>query len=133
MYCGHSVMVSCIFVAYIGLMESRRQLQTGELIKRHFSTVIREQGSYIYGSEVLVSVTRVIMSPDLGLAKIYVSVFNTEDKNAVLLLLNGEKVRLKKQLTQRIRKHVRRIPRVDIYLDDTLDEMYRIDELLNSL
>jgi len=133
MYCGHSVMVSCIFVIYIGLMESRRQLQTGELIKRHFSTVIREQGSYIYGSEVLVSVTRVIMSPDLGLAKIYVSVFNTEDKNAVLLLLNGEKVRLKKQLTQRIRKHVRRIPRVDIYLDDTLDEMYRIDELLNSL
>lgn len=133
MYCRLSVIVSCIFVRYIGLMESRRQLQTGELIKRHFSTVVREQGSYIYGSEVLVSVTRVIMSPDLGLAKIYVSVFNTEDKNAVLLLLNGEKVRLKKQLTQRIRKHVRRIPRVDIYLDDTLDEMYRIDELLNSL
>jgi len=73
------------------------------------------------------------MSPDLGLAKIYVSVFNTEDKNAVLLLMNGEKVRLKQQLTQRIRKHVRRIPRVDIYLDDTLDEMYKIDELLNSL
>ena len=73
MYCRLSVIVSCIFVRYIGLMESRRQLQTGELIKRHFSTVIREQGSYIYGSEVLVSVTRVIMSPDLGLAKIYVS------------------------------------------------------------
>lgn len=114
-------------------MESRRQLQTGELIKRHFSTVIREQGSYIYGSQVLVSVTRVIMSPDLGLAKIYVSVFNTDDKNAIILLLNTEKIRLKQHLTQRIRKHVRRIPRVDIYLDDTLDEMYKIDELLNSL
>ena len=114
-------------------MESRRQLQTGELIKRHFSTVVRDQGSYIYGSEVLVSVTRVIMSPDLGLAKIYVSVFNTEDKNAVLLLLNGEKVRLKKQLTQRIRKHVRRIPRVDIYLDDTLDEMYKLNNVFDNL
>ena len=108
-------------------------MQTGELIKRHFSIVMREQGSYIYGSQVLVSVTRVIMSPDLGLAKIYVSVFNTEDKNAIILLLNTEKVRLKQQLTQRIRKHVRRIPRIDIYLDDTLDEMYKIDELLNSL
>ena len=111
-------------------MESRRQLQTGELIKRHFSIVMREQGSYIYGSQVLVSVTRVIMSPDLGLAKIYVSVFNTEDKNAIILLLNTEKVRLKQQLTQRIRKHVRRIPRIDIYLDDTLDEMYKIDDCL---
>ncbi len=114
-------------------MESRRQLQTGELIKRHFSIVMREEGSYIYGSEVLVSVTRVMMSPDLGLAKIYVSVFNTENKSAVILLLNEEKVRLKQQFTQRIRKHVRRIPRIDIYLDDTLDEMDKIDELLNSL
>jgi ribosome-binding factor A len=94
---------------------------------------MREEGSYIYGSEVLVSVTRVMMSPDLGLAKIYVSVFNTENKSAVILLLNEEKVRLKQQFTQRIRKHVRRIPRIDIYLDDTLDEMDKIDELLNSL
>lgn len=114
-------------------MESRRQLQSGELIKRHFSTVIREQGAYIYGSEPLVSVTKVMMSPDLGLAKIYLSVYNTEDKNAVLLMIREEKTRLKQQLTNRIRKHVRRIPKVDFYLDDTLDEMYKIDELLNSI
>lgn len=114
-------------------METRRQLQTGELIKRHFSTVMREQGTYIYGNEALVSVTKVIMSPDLGLAKIYLSVYNTEDKNAILLMIREEKNRLKQQLTSRVRKHVRRIPRVDFYLDDTLDEMYKIDELLNSI
>ncbi len=114
-------------------MESRRQLQSGELIKRHFSTVIREQGAYIYGSEALVSVTKVMMSPDLGLAKIYLSVYNTEDKNSVLLMIREEKTRLKQQLTNRIRKHVRRIPKVDFYLDDTLDEMYKIDDLLNSI
>ena len=114
-------------------METRRQLQTGELIKRHFSTVMREQGTYIYGNEALVSVTKVIMSPDLGLAKIYLSVYNTEDKNAILLMIREEKNRLKQQLTNRVRKHVRRIPRVDFYLDDTLDEMYKIDELLNSI
>ncbi len=114
-------------------MESRRQLQAGELIKRHFSIVLREQGPYIYGSEALVSVTKVMMSPDLGLAKIYVSIYNFEDKNSILLLMEDEKVRLKKQLTHRIRKHVRRIPNVYFYLDDTLDEMYRINELLNSI
>ena len=114
-------------------METKRQLQAGELIKRHFSIVIREQGPYIFGVEPLVSVTRVMMSPDLGLAKIYVSVYNTEDKNAVLLLLREEKNRLKQQLVNRIRKHVRRIPHIDFYLDDTLDEMHKIDELLNSL
>ena len=121
-----------LYTYYI-TMESRRQLQAGELIKRHFSTVIREQGTYIYGTEALVSVTKVMMSPDLGLAKIYLSVYNTEDKNAVLLMIREEKTRLKQQLTNRIRKHVRRIPKVDFYLDDTLDEMYKIDELLSSI
>ncbi len=114
-------------------MESRRQLQAGELIKRHFSVVLREEGTYIFDSEVLVSVTKVIMTPDLGMAKIYISVYNTENKEAVLLQARENMTRFKQQLTQRIKKHVRRIPRIDIYLDDTLDEMYKLNELFDSI
>lgn len=114
-------------------METRRQLQSGELIKRHFSIVLREEGAYIFDPDVLVSVTKVIMTPDLGMAKIYVSVYNTENKEAVLKMARENMARLKQQLTNRIRKHVRRIPRIDIYLDDTLDEMSRLNRLFDSI
>ena len=58
--------------------ESKRQLQTGELIRRNFGHVLQQQGSYIYGA-AFVTVTNVKMSPDLGIAKIYISVFNNEE------------------------------------------------------
>jgi len=69
----------------------------------------------------------------LSLAKLYVSVFNTEDKEAVLQMLNKEIRSLKKSLAYRIRKHVRRIPDIAIYMDDTLDEMYKLNEIFDSL
>ena len=114
-------------------MESRRQRQVGELIKRNFSMVIFQEGSYIYGTEALVSVTHVVMSPDLGLAKIYLSVYNTENKQAVLLQINQNLHRLKQLLTQRIRKQVRRIPQIAVYIDETLDEIDRIDQLFDRI
>ena len=114
-------------------METKRQRQVAEVIKRNFSTVLQMEGSYIYGSEVLVTVTQVKMSPDLNLAKIYLSVFNTENKQAPILEIEENIVRLKQSLANRIRRHVRRIPNISIYLDDTLDEMYRLNDLFNKL
>ena len=95
--------------------------------------VLFQEGSYLYGPEPLVSVTHVIMSPDLGLAKIYLSIYNTENKNAVLEQIHFGIKRLKQQLSNRIRKQVRRIPDIDIYMDETLDEIDRVDDLFNKL
>ncbi len=114
-------------------MPSIRQEQIAELIKRHFSMVLQEQGSYVYGSEALVTVTNVQVSPDLGLAKIYCSVYNTENKQAVILLLEDEVSQLRHALGQRLKKKLRRIPQLNFYLDDTLDEMYRLREIFKSL
>lgn len=114
-------------------METRRQRQVGELVKRNFSSVLFQEGSYVYGSEVLVSVTQVVMSPDLGLAKIYLSIYNTENKQAVLLQVEEHKKRLKQLLSARIRKQVRRIPHIDVYIDDTLDEIDKIDQMFSQL
>lgn len=113
-------------------MQSKRQSQVGELIKRNFSQVLQEEGSYIY-KNALVTVTQVLMSPDLQYARIYLSVYNREDKALVIQELNQEKNRLKTNLSGRIRRHVRRIPEIDFFLDDTLDEMYRLNELFNEL
>ena len=113
-------------------MASKRQEQVAALIKRNFSIVLSNEGLYIYG-EALVSVTDVKMSPDLRLAKIYISIFNTEDKNLVYDLILKHTATLKYELVKRIRKHVRRIPDIHIYRDDLIDEMYNIDDMLNNL
>lgn len=114
-------------------METIKQRQIGELVKRHFSLTLQEEGSYIYGTAPLVTVTSVKMSPDLSLAKIYLSVYNTENKQAVILEMEEEKSRLRQLLAGRLRRQVRRVPEIDFYLDDTLDEMARLQQLFDRL
>ena len=114
-------------------MESKRQRQVAELVKRNFSMVLQEMGLYIYGSEPLVTVTEGKMSSDLGLAKIYLSIWNTDNKQAVMLQLEEEYVRLRAALGNRLKRQVRRIPDISLYEDETIDEMYRVDSLFERL
>ncbi len=112
---------------------TKKQLQVGELIKRNFSMILLQEGSYIYGNDVLVSVTNVIMSSDLGIAKIYLSVYNTLEKDKVISIMEHHTKPLKHELAKRIRKHVRRIPNISFYIDETLDEIYKIDSIFDDL
>lgn len=114
-------------------MESVRQKQVAEIVKRHFSVLLQQEGSYIYGDQVLVTVTKVKMTPDFSLAKIYLSVYNTENKQEAMLELEENIVRLRQGLASRVRKHVRRIPDIALYLDDTLDEVDRLNDLFDRL
>ena len=61
-----------------------------EQIKRNFSIVLQQEGSYIYGTEPFVTVTNVIMTPDFSIAKIYLSVFNTDNKQEVILMMEDQ-------------------------------------------
>lgn len=115
------------------VMETKRQLQVAELIKRNFSMVLQQEGSYIYGSAPLVTVTNVKITPDFNTAKIYLSVYNTENKQAVILTMEDSYSRLHQALIRRIRKHMRRMPELSFFLDDTLDEMYRLNALFDRL
>lgn len=103
------------------------------MLKRNFSIVLQQEGSYVYGAEPLVTVTGVKVTPDFALAKIYISVYNTENKQAVLLEMEEEIARLKQSLSSRVRQQLRRMPDIAFFLDDTLDEMYRVDALFNRL
>lgn len=113
-------------------METIRQKQVGEIIRRNVSAVLSSEGSYIYG-DALVTVTNVVVSPDMSQAKVYISVYNTEEKQAVVLMLDEQITRIRQALAHRIKKHVRRIPEIYFYLDDTLDEMYRLNNLFDKL
>ena len=112
---------------------SFRKLQIAELLRRNISIVLQADGHYIYGPEAMVTVTSVNVTPDLALAKVYLSIFNSENKQAVLLELEAAIHKVKKNLYNRIRKHVRRVPDIVFYLDDTLDEIHKVDEMMRKL
>ena len=69
----------------------------------------------------MVTVTRVRMTPDMGMARIYLSIFRTEDRDAVLLTLNVEKFKLRHALSMRIRNQLRKMPDIEMFIDDTLE------------
>lgn len=113
-------------------MPTKKQLQVSEIVKRNFGTVLLENGINIYGS-AFVTVTNVIMSPDLSMAKIYLSIYNADNKNEVLDKMNKEMYLLKSELVRRVKRHVRRIPNISFFVDETIDEMYRVDQLFDRL
>ena len=114
-------------------METKRQKQVAELVKRNFGILLQQEGGYIYGNDVLVTVTSVNMSPDMSIAKIYLSIYNTENKQAVILQMEENYYQLKQGFANRVKRHMRRIPELKFYVDDTLDEMYRLNALFDRL
>lgn len=114
-------------------MESIRQKQVGEMLRRFFSMILTEEGSNIYGRDKLVTVTEIKMTPDLLIAKVYISVYGSENKQEVILLLEDNYTRLRQALASKIGKQMRRMPELEFFLDDTVDEMYRVEALLNRV
>jgi ribosome-binding factor A len=114
-------------------MEYIRQKQVGELIRRFFAMIHTEEGRNIYGSDKLVTITDVKMTPDLLVAKVYVSVYGAENKQEVILLLEDNHTHLRQALASKVGKQMRRMPDLEYQLDDTVDEMYRVESLLNRI
>lgn len=113
-------------------METKRQKQISELLRRQISMVLMEEGSYIF-EKALVTVTRVNVSPDLQNAKVYLSVFNTDNKQEVMMgiLENNHRIRL--SLAGKVGKQLRRMPELQFFLDDSLDEVFRMEQLFAQL
>jgi ribosome-binding factor A len=103
------------------------------LIKRSFAPPsFQEHGIYIYG-QALVSVTSVKVTPDLAMAKVYLSVFNAADKDEVLRKINNHTHVLKQALAGRIKNQIRRIPQIHFYFDETIEEMYKVNALFDEI
>lgn len=94
--------------------------------------VLQEEGSYIF-EKALVTVTSVNVSPDLQNAKVYLSVFNTDNKQEVMLNLHENNHRLRLALSGKVGKQLRRIPELQFFLDESLDEVFRMDEVFARL
>jgi ribosome-binding factor A len=112
-------------------METTRQLKVARLVQKEIADIFLREGKNYFGS-AFVTVTGARISPDLSFAKIYLSLFGTKDREALLQLIKDHQPEIRKHLGERIKKQVRIIPELNFYLDDTMDYAQRINELLNK-
>ena len=111
-------------------MDTTRQQKINRLIQKELSEIFRKQTQQMRG--VLVSVSTVRVSPDLGLAKVYLSIFPSEQAKELLANIKTNVKASRFDLGQKVGKQLRVIPELSFYLDDSLDYLENIDKLLNS-
>ncbi|MGA2823283.1 MAG: 30S ribosome-binding factor RbfA [Bacteroidales bacterium] len=112
-------------------MESTRQQKISRLIQKDLGAIFQEQARK-YFSGALITVTKVSVTKDLSLAKIYLSLFTTKDKNALLEMIRTHTREVRHDLGNRERNQLRLIPDLQFFLDDSLDYIDNIDHLLKD-
>jgi ribosome-binding factor A len=112
-------------------MDSTRQEKYSKLIQKEIGEIFQRNGRNFYG-KAFVTVTNVRVSPDLGIAKIYVSIFGMPDSKKVLEEIDSHNKEIRKQLGNSIRHQARIIPELKFFLDDSLDYVEKIEKLLKD-
>ncbi|WP_294250768.1 30S ribosome-binding factor RbfA [uncultured Chryseobacterium sp.] len=112
-------------------MESNRQRKVAQIIQEDFAELFRKQAAESKQS-ILVSVSDVKVTPDLGIAKIYLSIFPQEFRSAVMKEIEENKAQYRNFLGQKMAKQVRVIPQLNFYLDTALDDVERLDRELRG-
>ena len=111
-------------------METTRQQKVARQIQRDIADIFQKEGAHLVRG-LLVTVTTVRVSPDLGYAKIYVSVFPFERNPELLATLEENNWFLRRQLGTRIRNQLKVVPELQFFLDDSLEYIENIDQALN--
>ena len=92
--------------------------------------IFQEQTRSLHG--VMVSVTRVRISPDLSVCTAYLSVFPSEKSEEIVQNITKNEKQIRYELGTRIRYQLRIVPELRFFVDDSLDYIDRIDELLKK-
>lgn len=112
-------------------MDSLRQNKVNSLLLREMAEVIQQESRVLFpGGMITVTVVRV--SPDLGVAKVYVSLFPPKDRPKALETIKEHAHQLRGKLGHRIGKQMRVVPELLFYLDDSLDRAEEINALLKK-
>ena len=109
-----------------------RQQKFSRLIQKELSDIFQKDKRGIVGSE-FITIADVRVSPDLSVAKIYVSMMLAKDKAKTLEKLNQRKPEIRKALGDSIRKQVRIIPELIFYIDEVEENAHRIEDLIKNL
>ena len=114
------------------MKEGKRQKQIAGLIQEEINLIFQRLNLSFINS-AMVSVSSVKITPDLLEARIYLSIFNTTDKKEVLKKIEDRHWEIKKELAARVKQQLRRIPELKFFLDDTLDHVFKMEELFKQI
>lgn len=114
------------------MQENKRQKQIGGLINGELAGIFQHLGlNMIDGG--MVSISSVKITPDLLEARVYLSIFNAKDNKAALKKIEDRAWEIKKELAAKVKHQLRRIPELKYYLDDTLDHVFKMEEIFKQI
>lgn len=112
--------------------EGKRQRQVAGALQEELNDIFRLLGlGMIDGG--MVSISSVKVTPDLLEARIYLSLFQVKDGPGVMKTIESRAWEIKKELANRVKHQLRRIPVLQFYLDDTLDYVFKMEEILKKI
>ena len=111
-------------------MDGTRLQKIERLLQKELGDIFQKQTQAMHG--VLVSVSVVRVSPDLSVAKAYLSIFPSAKGEELLKAIRANTKAIRYDLGQRVRLQLRKIPELSFFIDDSLDYIEHIDSLLNK-
>ena len=114
-------------------MENRRQSKMASLLQQTMGDILLKEGRNHIGSGVLVSITQVKVSSDLSIARFYLSIFGGEDPKTTLDILNATSFEWRKKLGTELKNHLRKIPEIEFYIDDSIEYAQKMNDLFKDL
>jgi len=112
-------------------MESTRQKKISRLLQKELAEILRKKTPQVAPGK-MITVTTVRVSPDLGIAKTFLSIFPSDQKEEVLAAISSSTPSIRNDLGKLVRNQLRIIPEIYFYLDDSLDYIENIESLLNE-
>jgi len=114
------------------MQEGKRQKQVGGLIQEEINGIFQRLGlSMMDGG--MVSISSVKVTPDLLEARIYLSLFQVADVKATMKKIEERSWEIKRELAASVKQQLRRIPELKFFHDDTLDHVFRMEELFKQI
>ncbi len=114
------------------MQEGKRQKQIGGLIQEELNGIFQRLGLNMLDGG-MVSISSVKITPDLLEARVYMSFFQVKNNKDALKRVEDRKWEIKKELSARVRKQLRRIPELKFYIDETLDHVFKMEELFKKI
>ena len=114
------------------MIEGKRQKQVAGVINHELNDIFLRMGLNMQDGG-MVSISSVKITPDLFEARVYLSFFQVKDNDAMLTKIQEKSKEIRKELGNRVRHQLRSIPQITFYIDDTLDYVFRMEELFKKV
>lgn len=113
-------------------MESKRQQKFAGVIQEELAVIFQREGMKFLPN-TLITITKVRTTPDLAIARIFLSFFNVSNSEQALQTIKLHASEIRYKLGQQIRNQVRVIPQLEFFLDDTSEYVNRMDKIFDNI